>query len=59
MIYEKNFNKFVSCFHGIEVMFRNAHVTVKYAPFKSHCMDLYGSWFWVLGSSKVDKFYTI
>ena len=46
-------------FNGIEVMFRNAHVTVKYVLFKSNCVDLYDSLFWVLGSSEVDKFYTI
>ena len=40
-------------------MFRNAHVAMKYALFKSYRMDLYGSLFWVLGSGKVDKFYTI
>ena len=45
-------------FNGIEVMFRNAHFTVKYALVKSYCMDLYGSLFWVFGSSKVNKFYT-
>ena len=56
-IYEKIITKFMTSFNGIDVLFRHAHVDVKYRLFKTYCMDLYGSIFWVLDNIKVEKFY--
>ena len=58
-IYDKVINNFITCFNGINAMFKKAYVNVKYHLFKSYCMNLYGSLFWDLGSNATKNFYIV
>ena len=58
-LYDLVINKFITCFNGLNVMFRKASVNVKYHLFKTFCMNLYGNLFWDLRSEKVTSFHTL
>ena len=58
-LYDVVINKFVTCFNGLNVIFRKASLNVKYHLFKTFCMNLYGSLFWDLSSEKVNRFYML